>query len=270
MLWGPALNTVYAVALKLPNMVVKIFVEPTWTLTPTFTDLAGKNDIEKIRAMYCAFSKIMAIITFPLLFTLIFLSPLIIELWVGPELSMAGRLMPLYVVTLFSSIPAAVGGCVLNAYARIKLPSFLTFLMALLNIGLCFVLGVFLDQKLFGIALASLICTFVLSLAFFPKYTCNLIGVSVRDYYFDSLLKPLALSGLLIGGGYWIFKTLNPVSHRIPLLLLTLSALYLVYYAAAYLWLLGDYEKKHIQETVRLLTNMVSKPFVKNLTDADL
>ncbi len=249
--WGPALNAIYSVALKLPNIMSKILIEPTWSLTPTFTDLAGKGDLEKVRRFYFLFSKMLAVLAYPLLFTLMLLSHGVIRVWVGPDLALAAQLMPLYLAPLFTITPGAFSGCVFNAYAKVKLPSLVSFGMALLNIALCFVLGVFLDMKLFGIALASAFCTLATSSLVFPNYACRIMGTGAGRYYRDSMLKPLGLSVLVVVGGFAVVGLFRPLPDIGASTLLVLALLNLVYYACAYRLLLEDTEREHILSIAR-------------------
>ncbi len=250
--WGPAMNTVYSLILKLPMLMHRIFSETSYALTPTFTDLAAKNDRKKSEKLLYMYSKLLAIITYPLLWTLILLSHLIIEWWVGPGFSLAGDLMPLYVIILFANIPVSVTGCVLNAHGRVKLPSLLSLGSAILNLTLCFVLGVTFNMGLFGIALAALVSTKSLGLFFLPAYTCRILGISVRKYYMETLLKPFLLSALLLAGGFWTLQILVPEHGKSDLIGLFLAA-YAVHYLSAYRWLLNDEEKGHMKDIVRIV-----------------
>jgi peptidoglycan biosynthesis protein MviN/MurJ (putative lipid II flippase) len=168
------------------------------------------------------------------------------------------------VFPLFTIIPAASTGSIFNAYARIRVPSFVTFGTAVLNIVLCFLFGVAMKMELFGIGLAAAVCTVSSSLIFFPMYTCRMLGVPGSRYYVGSIVKPLLLSAVFIGGGFYAFKAFHPaVKLGLPLAGI-FTALHLVYYGAAYLLLLGEGEKKHVDDALKMAWDAVKRTPVRD------
>ena len=246
--WGPSYNAIYSIALKLPAIVKRIFVEPTWTLTPTFTDLVAKNDSRKIETIVYMFSKILSIATYPILLTLIIFSRSIITLWVGPDFIMAADLLRFYTVPLFVGIPFAFSGGILNAYAKLKAPSFVSFGTAIFNVGGCLVFGYIFSWKLYGIAFSSLLCTVVL-ITFYSWYFCRIAQFSLKRYWLESIIKPLALLTAIAALDFLIFKMM----HLSLELNLTVSAAFVlsasVYYVLAYCLLLRPDEKRHIGDS---------------------
>ncbi len=244
-LWGPSYNAIYSVALKLPNMLRKIFVEPTWTLTPTFTDLAAKHDTKKIENMLYMFSKSLAIFTYPILLGLMTLSSSIITLWVGPDFLMAAKLLRMYIVPLFVFIPFALSGCIFNAYAKIKVPSFVSFGMALSNVACCLIFGYLFSWKLYGIALSAVLSTAVSSTVY-PWYCCRIAKLSLKKYWLGSILGPLALLGAVAIVNFSIFELFH-IPWKLNLFVFAeFSLTALAYYALAYKFLLTPHEKRHI------------------------
>jgi membrane protein EpsK len=242
-LWGPAYNAIYSVALKLPNTMRKIFLEPSWALTPTFTDLAARGDKQRMETLLFLYSKVLSIATVPLSFVLIFFSEPIILAWVGPDFEMAGKLMPLFSISLFVGIPFSLSGCLMNAFGKVKIPSLVSLATALVNLVLCVVLGHWLSWKLYGIAWATVISSLLTATFFYPIYACRAAGISIRRYSMESLVKPLALACLLIGIGFWMLQ-FTPFGGRLNwAMALTIVFLSAVYYLTAYALLFNLSEK---------------------------
>lgn len=258
--WGPSMNTVYSVALKLPNIFHRIFVEPAYTLTPTFTTLAARNERDKVQRLFRSYSKFLAAATYPALWTMILLSHPIIRRWVGPDLALAGDLMPLYLLPLFVSTPSSLSGSIMNAYAKVRLPSFVSFTTAVANLALCVVLGVVADMRLFGIAAASVTTIIGSSLLFYPVYACRIAGIPVRDYYLHSVLKPLSLSALMLPGSLLLLRHAGGLRLEGLDGLAVLAPMSLLYYFAAYRLLFEPSEKALLGEILRTLRGYLGGP----------
>ncbi len=64
-LWGPAANAVYSVGLKFAALMERLFLEPSWTLTPTLTELLATGKRDKFKELLFVFCKGMAIVVMP-------------------------------------------------------------------------------------------------------------------------------------------------------------------------------------------------------------
>jgi len=250
--WGPAFNTLYAIGMKIPTALNRVFVEPSWALTPTFTDLAARNDHERFETLFFMYSKTLAIVVFPLFFTLIFFSGPIIKLWVGPGYATAAVILSVSMGQALISVPFSLTWSVFNAYGKVKIPSLISLLMGIMNLGLCLWLGVVLNMKLYGILLAFVIAGTVSGEIIFPAYACRMAGFSLKRYWMNSLLKPFFLCCLFVGGGILVLKVFE--SHLIlsPLTLGVLALCAGVYYLLSYKILLAASEKKYISDILRM------------------
>ena len=258
--WGSAYNTVYAVSLKLPNMMRRIFVEPSWALTPTITDLAAKEQKEKIETLIYGYSKALSVATFPAcLFLILYARPLI-RAWVGPELLPAGDLMSLFSLSLFVGIPFSLAGCLTNAYGKIKLPSLVNVVSGVLNVVLVVLFGRVFDWKLTGVALASLVSSAFVSWVFLPFYACHVSGLSIKRYWLESLVKPFALAAVVVGAGFIGTRQAGIAEVFSPALLGAMVAMTGVYYGAAVFLIFGTQERRHASELLKEIRMILFKP----------
>ena len=267
--WGPGLNAIYAVAQKFPNMMRRVFIEPSYALTPTFTDLAARGKHDRIGQLLYTYSKALSILTLPVCFLLIFFAKPLIYSWVGPEFEMAGRLLPYFSVSLFVSIPFSLTGCILNAYGKVKIPSFVSIASALCNVTLCLVLGQWCDYKLFGVAIAALVSSVLVGTIFLPVYSCRISGLSVRRYWIESFVKPFFLSSVFMIGGFYGLGLSRFSVFLDAQLLLTLTGLITAFYLSSYVLLLNADEKRYIHETVRLTLAALNRMVLKTPSDTE-
>ena len=257
--WGPVYNAIYSVTLKLPNIMRRIFVEPSFALAPTFTDLAARGDRNRVGQLLYLYSKALSVVTYPISFVLIFFSGPLIRAWVGPDFEMAGRLLPYFAISLFFQIPLSLAGCLPNAYGKVKIPSFVSLFSAICNLILCLVLGQGFGFKLFGIAWAALVCSSGFGSLFLPTYCCRIAGLSVRRYWVESLIKPLSLSCIFMVGGFYGLGLSRFSSFMDIRLLLTLAGLTIAYYLTAYLTILSAEEKRHTHDVLNSVRSAVRK-----------
>jgi hypothetical protein len=62
-----------------------------------------------------------------------------------------------------------------------------------------------------GVALGTTVPLVVVKLTLQPWYTLRMLGVSTREYVASSLLRPILVCLLFLGGSYWLM-TPNPSS----------------------------------------------------------
>lgn len=250
--WGPALNALFAIGMKIPTAVNRFFIEPGWALMPTFTDFAARDDRARFEELFFMYSKTLAIVTFPLFFTLIFFSGPIVMMWVGPGYQMAAVILSVMMAQALISVPFSLTGSVFNAYGKVKVASLISLVMGVVNLGLCLWLGVRLDMKLYGILLAFVIAGTVSVAVIFPTYACRMAGLSLKRYWMDSFLKPFLSCGFFVGGGIWILKAVESQLSIRPLTLGMLTIGACIHYFLSYKILYKASERQHITDILRL------------------
>ncbi|GEM_PF-29553 len=258
--WGPAMNAIYSIALRLPTLTRRVFTESAWALTPTFTDLVAKNDRQRMEKLFFMYSKLLALVTAPISLTLVFLGPELIRWWVGPEFEVAGQLMIYYSLPLLFGVPFSVCGCINNAYGRVKVPSLVGLGVSTVNVLSGIFMGHLLGMGLFGFALANFISSCVYVSLFGPYYSCYLASISVRRYFMESFVRPLGLALPIMAGGIFGMKALDPDLGITPGVILVLAVLAGTVYGAAYFLILSVDEKKYVNDFVRALRNKLARP----------
>ena len=245
---GAGFNAVYAVSLKFPSLLRNLFLQGTFTLTPTFTDLAAKKDRERFESLFYTYSKIITIVTAPVCLVLIFMSHTIINLWVGRDFAMAGYLLQIQVFPLMFSFPTSVFGCIINAYARVKVPSYVTFCLGVLSVVLSLLFLKVFKWGLFSFALSAALSNILYTIVFFPWYSTRISGLHLKRFWQESLLRP-------IGWAMAVFCVIFGLIYHIQsgfqlswMLAAFLSGACLIYMYGAFHLLLVDKEKDFVNE----------------------
>lgn len=251
--WGPSMNAVYSVAMRFPSLLSRFFVEPTWSLTPTFTDLAARLDGARLERLFYFYSKLIFISVIPVCLGLMALSRPVILAWVGPEFDLAARVMPFFIVPLFWAAPCAVLGCVTYAYGKLKVPAMVALGQAVLSVTAGALLGRAFAWELFGFAVSAIVAGFAGLALFGVHYTCHVASLSARRYWREVFAGP-ALLALPVFGAAWALGRVwtVPVSLNAPFLILYAAATAL-FYGLSFFALCASREKKELCEITRIV-----------------
>lgn len=250
--WGPGLVAVYSISLKFAMIMKRLFIEASWTLTPTFIDFAARRDRGRLERLYVMYSKIMSIVNTPVCIAFIILARPLIIFWVGPDFALAAKLLPIHMIPLFMSIPFAVAACITNAYARVRVPSIVSLITAAVNIVLTLVFSLGFSWGLYGIALAAAGSSLFFRAGFYPWYACRVAGISFMRYLNESFFKPFGLALLTIGAAFGILLNMHDPwwsLHADTVAVVTMSLA--VYGLFSYLFILDDRERRNIEDVLK-------------------
>lgn len=242
--WGASLNAVYAVAQRFLAPLNRIFSEPTWTLTPTFTDLAGRGDKAKVEQLLFTYSKALMIAWVPVCFFGMLAGQDLMRLWVGNDFDESGRLMVLYLVSMLTGVPFATCGCITTAYGKVKWPSLFGLVMALLNVMTGFWLAKRYDIGLFGFAYSNILFGLIGGTFFLPYYACRVASLSLSRYWVEAIIKPLSLAVPLFVLAEAASRAANFSDGINAPYLMVYGVASAIYYAGAFYWILDSTEKR--------------------------
>jgi len=263
--WGAIANTVYSIGCKFPLVINRLFTEATWTLTPTFTELAARDEKEKMKTLFFVYTKFMTILIVPPVLFLVLMARPIVHLWVGPGFEEAADLLPVLAFPLVAVIPFAISGCLFNAYGKVKLPSRVSLAAALLNVGLGILFGKTFSQGLMGIAVASAAASIFCYGIFSPLYACRIAGISVREYWVRSFFVPCSWSLCVTGGCFFFLRATGLAGHLVFGLMMALALAVLgLSYAGSYFFVLNGSERARTNETLSEAVTGFFSSFKKN------
>jgi membrane protein EpsK len=245
--WGSAMNAVFAIGMKLPTSFMRIFVEPSWVLAPTFTDLVARGEHKRFETLFFMSSKILAITAFPLCITLLVFAQPIITLWVGPDFSTAAMILRVSMAQVIIGVPFSLMGAIFLAYNKVKIPSLVSLAMGIVNVFLCLVLGVVMDLRLGGMMIAFFITGTVCGQLVFPAYACRMTGFSLKRCWVECFLKPFLTCCLVVGSGILFLISVESELKLNPLMVLVTILTTLIYYILSFRFLLNTDEKQHVR-----------------------
>lgn len=252
LLWGPASNAIYSIAVRLPSIMMRLFQDATWGLTSIFNELVAQKDTKKIRDLYYLYTTTLVEIITPMAFFLTIFAKPVLRLWVGPEFDASAELVPYLVLPLLSQLPLCISGCLNNSYAKVKVPSLVSLTFAVLNIALGVILGKFAGMGLPGIALGSAICLVFYSLFFSPYYACGVAKIPLRDYLTKAFIVPLAICSFASALPFlWIRHLAD--SNQIPLAVISALAFVPAYAALGYFVIFNPGQRRQMRSVLKMV-----------------
>lgn len=262
--WGPAANAVYGIGTKFSSLIENIVLEPTWTLTPTFTDLVAKGEHQKLKTLIFVFTKAMTILCFPAFLALMIFAKPILTQWVGGRFNDAPWIMVLSILPQCFYIPIASTHNLPNAYGHVKVPGIVNPIYDLLSVLTCYIFAVPLKFGLIGMAMGSCVCAISMAFLFAVPYGCYLAGFSATEYWLRAYFKPVAWAAVL-----WMPTLLFLVKWK-PFLWMSvsgmavLSGVSIVYIVGVYFMVLNTKDKGYVDQFLKVIKTKTgfSKPLI--------
>ncbi len=257
-LWGPAYNAMYGIGVKFGGLIEKIFMEPTWTLTPTFTDLLAKKENDRLKQFIYVYSKVMGMLVIPICLALMAFSQSIIHSWVGDGFSDSATMMFIGLMGQMVYIPVAACLNIPYAIGKVKIPGILSPIFSMMSLTLCYVFSVHMQMGLKGMAVGTSIACTVYTIIFSVPYSLKIIGFSVREYWVESYIKPLFWAliywGAVLFGIHWFHKGF--ILSVMPIVTLFLCAP--VYFLGVYWLVLNARDKVYVHQALAALSQKFS------------
>ncbi len=248
-LWGPASNAIYGIGMKFPMILESLMAHPTWTLTPTFTDLAARNDVQKLKRLLFSYTKALTILIAPTCLVLIAFSYSVIRAWVGEGFAESAFLMIIAHMAQLLYLPIFATHNLPTVYGKMRLPAFLNIVSALSSIGFGLYFAKGLKMGLAGIALGVNVVSIIYSVIFMVPYCLRMARFSTREYMRDTYLAPLTCASIVFGLGFVIVYYTEKSFFISPISIGVMLMSTLFYVVGVYRWILDPAEQGYVRDT---------------------
>jgi O-antigen/teichoic acid export membrane protein len=228
-----------------------LFTSLTGVLTPTFSAMDARGDMEGIRRMTITGSRYVLWAVLPLQVGLFILGKPFLTLWMGPRYAEASHLtLVILAMPLALSQTLAMGVRVLYGTGRLEWYCRAIIAEAASNLILSTALARPLGIE--GVAWGTTLPNLVFNAALLV-YTCRFLGIGPWDYVRDVLLRPTLLGCLLACG--WMITTFLVPPRTVPTFIATGFFGLIVYAAVAVLVEFGPrWVLQVINSRIRALT----------------
>jgi len=204
---GLATLTTFAIAEKLPGVLVGVCNGILLNLTPAFSQMEGQGEVEgneKLKKSYFFSYKLSCYLgVFFVGMTLILANPFI-ERWMGSKYLGAVPILNVLLFGIFFSLIQIPTLSFLFAVSRHKFYAVTNTLHAILTIILCLLLV--MPFKLLGIAIGISVVTFFIKFLLQPIGVLNLFNMNLFDYHFKKSLPNIIIPSFFMFCYYFLTR----------------------------------------------------------------
>ena len=236
----------YGVAGKMVEYVRQIAIAILVYVMPLASSFRARNQFERLKRLHVHGTQAVLLVTYPVVITLLLRGSTLLRLWIGPGFSNEATRI-LQVLIIAASLMLA--NCSVNGIAlaldRQKLLSLVTLGEGAANL----IISIILVRRIgvLGVAIGTLIPTFVTSLLFWPRYLCRLLQMSTAEFVLKGWFAPIAALVPFAIATWWAQIHWFP-ANRVGFVLQTLALLPLVILGALLVF------RKDVPTAWRLLT----------------
>ncbi|HAE40627.1 MAG TPA: hypothetical protein DCG57_18635 [Candidatus Riflebacteria bacterium] len=236
---GLEMVTIYAIAQKLIDYFGSFVMGSMGLLTPVFSEYEGRGEFDKIRKLFLISTKICTTVTVFVGGCIMFYGKYFITLWVGAEYDEAYViLIILCLASMFDLMQNPTIG-LLYGISKHKYYAISNSCEGVLNLAASLVLVRY--YGIYGVAMGTLIGTFLFKLFVQPVYTCRFIEQPVSTYYFEMLFSISKLVPLMLIYFYCATFYIEKTYFSLFSIAVIQVALFIPY---CYLFVLGNRERK--------------------------
>jgi O-antigen/teichoic acid export membrane protein len=179
---------IYGIAVSILRYATRLSNAGVVVLMPRLTRLHSQNDPPRFRTMFRRYSNLMGVLSFGIAVIVASLGGPFIELWVGAEFAPAETVLLILLAAAVPDYATSASIYALQAVNKHRYYAYNSVVEGAANLALSILLVRWLGMT--GVALGTLIPALVTKLVVQPLYTVQTIGVSLRAYLTDSLIRP--------------------------------------------------------------------------------
>lgn len=187
---GAGLVTPYVVGVRLVEGFVQLVRSSVGMMLPVFSRYEGRGDYDAIRDALLKVTKLSAILTGFVGFSLIFYGRAFILRWMGPGFETSYWVAAILCVSMIVALPQSPGIQLLYGVSKHKEYAVLSLCEGLVNLALSVIL--LRPLGLYGVALGTLASAALFKLLVQPTLVCRAARLPVRTYLVEGIALPLA------------------------------------------------------------------------------
>lgn len=178
---GPAAVGVYSVATMLIQNARSLIEQIGVTIYPSVMRAGSVKDFPALRAMFDWYARISFLLALLLYLGLAVFGGRFIELWVGPEFSLAFSVLQLLAIGELGQIFTSTGTLSLFALDRVRFNLYIAVLEALLNLAISIVL-LALTHSIIGAAIGFCLPMFLFRGIIIPIVCTRILEIPYKEY----------------------------------------------------------------------------------------
>lgn len=199
---GAAVVSYYAVAGKMVEYVRLIANSILVYVMPLASSFRARNQFDRLQRLHLRGTQAVLLVTYPVVITLLLRGGTLLRLWIGPAFSdEATRILQVLIIAAALMLANAGVNSVALAMDRQRILSFVTMGEGVTNL----IISIILVHRIgvLGVAVGTLIPTFVTSVLVWPRYLCRILHMSAVEFVVKGWFAPIAAMLPFAAATYW-------------------------------------------------------------------
>lgn len=201
----------FSLCTKVTSIVIMIGAAISYSFSPYLYGLYSKRETQKIKKVGIISVKTVGISVSVFISILIIYSKELIEIWVGPGFEDIYSSLEIMLSALALSCFVMPTYCISVMQLKMKIPSIVTLVLGVLNVGLAVVLVSYSNTGMVGIALAWAVTIMFKNCVFNPVYHSRLLFGNYHGFFIPHLIV-IGVFIISILFNYCIYQMVSPVS----------------------------------------------------------
>lgn len=223
-------------------------------MLPVFSQYEGRGDYDAIRDSLLKITRLSALLSAFIGFSIIFYAPAFIERWMGPGFESSALVAAILCAGFVFELPQTPGVQLLYGLSKHETFAVLYVCEGAANVILSLIL--LKHYGMYGVALGTAAEMVLFKVFVQPIFICRAIGLPVRTYLGDRILGTLAKSALPLGAYFLLVK--DYVLPDYARLTACVALQTLLFAPAAYFFILSDEERGSVSRVVGLEALLVA------------
>ena len=242
------LVTPFSIGVRLVDGFCYLVHNSVGMMIPVFSQYEGRGDYDAIRSALLKSTRLSALLSGFVGFSLLFYAPAFIQRWMGPGFESSALVASILCAGFILELPQTPGVQLLYGLSRHDVYAALYACEGVLNLILSLI---FLKYYgMYGVALGTAVEMIVFKLFVQPVYICRVVGLPVRVYLAEMILGTLAKTALPLGIYFYLIKGLVlPGYARLGACIAVQTMLFI---PAAYFFIIGEPDRALIRRALRL------------------
>ncbi len=244
----------YEAAYKIQKTITKIPMLIVSAIMPASSELNAQNNPLALKKLYLYSTKYMTAFFLFLVIPVLIFTKQILNIWVGAEYESAAIYAQLLLLTAFFVLNHTASAQILTGIGKIKKITRYQIIVAIMNLVLSVILAKLIG--LIGVILGTVI-PFVLMEWFYIKISFQTLGVGVKEYFSQVLLK--AYLPALVSAGFLLVLSHYFSPQRILDIMLIMLSNFIIYGIIFYFIGVQKFEKEQLKLLIKQKSNEVPK-----------
>ena len=180
-----AVVTLYAIGGSLIMYARQIVAAMTTTFAPLASTYEAQGSQKDLRSLLIQGTRAALVVSLPIEVALFLRGETFISLWMGPQYAHpSGTVLRILLISLVVCTGSAASGGIVYGMEKHKRLAKWAILEAAGNLGL----SIFLVRRIgmYGVAWGTTIPSLIIEVVYWPPYICNLVGMQVRSYLWQT------------------------------------------------------------------------------------